>query len=161
MAWLNIQGYSVDRKRVTRLLRLMGLEAIYPKPHMSVPGTPERRYPSLLRGISIERCNQIWSCDVTYIRMPRGFVYLMTVMDWFSRYVLSWEISITLNTSFCLEALNRALRIATPEMFNTYQGVQFTSAEFINRLKDADIRISWMAEDGRWTTFLWSAYGAV
>ena len=145
-AWLHTQGYPVDRKRVTRLLRLMGLEAIYPKPHMSVPGTPAQHYPYLLRAMRIERCNQVWSCDITYIRMPRGFVYLMAVMDWFSRYVLSWELSVTLDTSFCLEALDRALRGARPEIFNTDQGVQFTSAEFTNRLKAADIRISW---DGR------------
>ena len=96
--------------------------------------------------MNIERCNQVWSCDITYIRLARGFIYLMAVIDWFSRYVLSWEISVTLDTSFCLEALDRALRVATPAIFNTDQGVQFTSAEFTNRLKAADIRISW---DGR------------
>ena len=145
-AWLHMQGYPVDRKRVRRLLRLMGLEAIYPKPRTSVPGAVEQRYPYLLRGMRIERCNQVWSCDITYIRLQRGFIYLMAVIDWFSRYVLSWEISVTLDTSFCLEALDRALRVATPAIFNTDQGVQFTSAEFTNRLKAADIRISW---DGR------------
>lgn len=145
-AWLNIQGYRVERKRVTRLLRLMGLEAIYPKPRLSVPGVTEQRYPYLLRGMSIERCNQVWSCDITYIRLRSGFIYLIAVIDWFSRYVLSWEISITLDTSFCMEALDRALRRATPEIFNTDQGVQFTSTEFVTRLKKADIRISW---DGR------------
>ncbi len=145
-AWLHTQGYPVDRKRVRRLLRLMGLEAIYPKPRTSVPGIAQQRYPYLLRGMSIERCNQVWSCDITYIRLARGFIYLMAVMDWFSRYVLSWEISVTLDTSFCLEALDRALRVTTPEIFNTDQGVQFTSAEFTNRLKAADVRISW---DGR------------
>ena len=145
-AWLHTQGYPVDRKRVRRLLRLMGLEAIYPKPRMSVPGLTQQRYPYLLRDLSIQHCNQVWSCDITYIRLARGFIYLMAVMDWFSRYVLSWEISITLDTSFCLDALDRALQVATPEIFNTDQGVQFTSAEFTNRLKAADIRISW---DGR------------
>jgi putative transposase len=145
-AWLNTQGYPVERKRVTRLLRLMGREAIYPKPRLSVPGVPEQRYPYLLRGMNIERCNQVWSCDITYIRLRTGFIYLIAVIDWFSRYVLSWEISVTLDTSFCLDALDRALRIATPEIFNTDQGVQFTSIEFTNRLKDAAIRISW---DGR------------
>jgi putative transposase len=145
-AWLQTQGYPVNRKRVTRLLRLMGLEAVYPKPRTSVPGPVEQRYPYLLRGMSIDRCNQVWSCDITYIRLQRGFIYLMAVIDWFSRYVLSWEISITLDTSFCLEALERALSIATPEIFNTDQGVQFTSTEFINRLKSAQTRISW---DGR------------
>lgn len=145
-AWLHTQGYPVDRKRVRRLLRLMGLEAIYPKPRTSVPGIAQQRYPYLLRGMSIERCNQVWSCDITYIRLARGFIYLMAIIDWFSRYVLSWEISVTLDTSFCLEALDRALRVTTPEIFNTDQGVQFTSTEFTNRLKTADIRISW---DGR------------
>jgi len=145
-AWLQRVGYPVNRKRVTRLLRQMGLEAVYPKPRTSLPGTPEQRYPYLLRGMSIERCNQVWSCDITYIRLQRGFIYLMAVIDWFSRYVLSWEISVTLDTSFCLEALDRALSVATPEIFNTDQGVQFTSAEFTNRLKAAAIRISW---DGR------------
>ena len=145
-AWLETQGYAVERKRVRRLLHLMGLEAIYPKPRTSIAGATAQRYPYLLWGISIERCNQVWSCDITYTRLQRGFVYLMAVMDWFSRYVLSWEFSITLDTSFCLEALDRALRVATPEIFNTDQGVQFTSIEFTNRLKAADIRISW---DGR------------
>src|SRR5258707_12273461 len=96
--------------------------------------------------MNIERCNQVWSCDITYIRLQRGFIYLMAVIDWFSRYVLAWEISITLDTSFCLEALDRALGGARPEIFNSDQGGQFTSAEFTNRLKAADIRISW---DGR------------
>lgn len=143
---LATQGQFVERKRVRRLMHLMGLEAIYPKPRLSLPGPTEQRYPYLLRGMSIERCNQVWSCDITYIRLQRGFIYLMAVIDWFSRYVLAWETSITLDTSFCLEALDRALQVATPEIFNTDQGVQFTSREFTNRLKAADIRISW---DGR------------
>jgi len=146
IAWLQTQGYEVNRKRVMRLLRQMGLEAVYPKPHLSLPGLTQQRYPYLLRGLSITRCNQVWSCDITYIRLQRGFVYLMAVMDWFSRYVLAWEVSITLDTSFCLEALDRALKMASPEIFNSDQGVQFTSTEFTNRLKAADIRISW---DGR------------
>jgi putative transposase len=145
-AWLHTQGYPVERKRVRRLLQLMGLETIYPKPHLSMPGAGAQHYPYLLRGMSIERCNQVWSCDITYIRLLRGFIYLMAVMDWYSRYVLSWEISVTLDTSFCLDALDHALQKATPEIFNTDQGVQFTSTEFVNRLKAADIRISW---DGR------------
>jgi putative transposase len=145
-AWLHTQDYPVERKRVRRLLRLMGLEAISPQPKTSAAGLIAQRYPYLLRGLSIERCNQVWSCDITYIRMPRGFLYLMAVIDWFSRYVLSWEISNTLDTGFCLEALDRALGIATPEIFNTDQGVQFTSTDFTNRLKAAAIRISW---DGR------------
>ena len=145
-AWLHTQGYPVERKRVRRVLQLMGLETIYPKPSISKPGAVAQHYPYLLRGMSIECCNQVWSCDITYIRLARGFIYLMAVIDWFSRYVLAWEISVTLDTSFCLEALDRALQKATPEIFNTDQGVQFTSTEFVNRLKAADIRISW---DGR------------
>jgi putative transposase len=145
-AWLQTQGYEVNRKRVRRLLRLMGLEAIYPKPRLSLAGEAQQRYPYLLRDVSITHSNQVWSCDITYIRLQRGFVYLMAIIDWFSRYVLSWEVSITLDTSFCLEALDRALRRGTPEIFNTDQGVQFTSSEFTDRLKAADIRISW---DGR------------
>jgi len=144
--WLQTQGYPVERKRVRRLMQLMGLETIYPKPRLSQPGQSEQRYPYLLRGMSIERCNHVWSCDITYIRLQRGFMYLIAVIDWFSRYVLAWETSITLDTSFCLEALDRALQVATPEIFNNDQGVQFTSHEFTHRLKAADIRISW---DGR------------
>ena len=145
-SWLNTQGYPVERKRVRRLMQLMGLEAMYPKPKTSLPGLRAQKYPYLLRGVNIERCNQVWSCDITYIRLQRGFIYLMAVIDWYSRYVLSWEISVTLETNFCLDALDRALRLATPEIFNNDQGVQFTSDEFTSRLKAADIRISW---DGR------------
>ena len=145
-AWLHTQGYPVERKRVRRLLRLMGLEAISPEPRTSLPAGSEQRYPYLLRGMPIERINQVWSTDITYIRLARGFVYLVAILDWFSRYVLSWEVSVTLETSFCLEALDRALQQAKPEIFNSDQGVQFTSSEFTSRLKGADIRISW---DGR------------
>jgi putative transposase len=144
--WLGTQGYPVERKRVRRLMQRMGLETIYPKPHLSLSGPNEPRYPYWLRGVNIERCHQVWSCDITYIRLQRGFIYLMAVMDWFSRYVLAWETSITLDTSFCLEALDRALRAETLEIFNSDQGVQFTSHEFTDRLKAADSRISW---DGR------------
>lgn len=124
----------------------MGLEAISPQPRTSLPGSTEQRYPSVLPGRSIECCNQVWSCDITYIRRERGFMYLMAVIDWFSRSVLSWEVSSTLDTSFCMEALQRALRVATPEIWNNDQGVPLTSHEFTSRLKAADIRISW---DGR------------
>jgi putative transposase len=144
--WLNIQGYPVERKRVRRLMQLMGLEAIYPKPKTSLLGPTTQKYPYLLRGVTIERCNQVWSCDITYIRLQRGFIYLMAVIDWYSRFVLSWEISVTLDTGFCLDGLERAMRWAQPEIFNTDQGVQFTSNEFTSRLKAAAIRISW---DGR------------
>ncbi len=145
-AWLQTQGYQVNHKRVARLLRTMGLEAIYPKLRLSQPGAKEQHYPYLLSGMKIERANHVWSTDITYIRLAHGFLYLLAILDWFSRYVLSWEVSISLDTSFCLEALERALCIGTPEIFNTDQGVRFTSSEFTNRLKAADIRISW---DGR------------
>lgn len=98
-------GYAVDRKRVRRLMQVMGLETIYPKPRLSQPGEPSVRYPYLLGGVTIDRSNQVWSSDITYIRLARGFVYLVAIIDWFSRYVLAWELSTTLDTSFCLEAL--------------------------------------------------------
>jgi putative transposase len=145
-AWLHTQGYQVNHKRVARLLRTMGLEAIYPKPSLSQPGAQQQRYPYLLRGMKIERANQVWSTDITYIRLAQGFIYLVAILDWFSRYVLSWQVSLTLDTSFCLQALEQALRIAKPEIFNSDQGVQFTSAEFTTRLQSAGIQISW---DGR------------
>ena len=144
--WLHTQGYGVDRGRVRRLMGIMGLETIYPKPRLSQPGEPSVRYPYLLRGVIIDRVDQVWSCDITYIRLARGFVYLMAIIDWFSRYVLAWELSTTMDTSFCLEALDRALQVARPEIFNTDQGGQFTSKDFTGCLQQADIRISW---DGR------------
>src|SRR5262245_60329177 len=108
--WLQGQGYPVNRKRVQRLLRLMGLEAVYPKPRLSVPGMGHKVYPYLLRGVAIERVNQVWSTDITYIPLRQGFMYLTAVMDWHSRYVLSWRLSNTLDVEFCLEALEEALR---------------------------------------------------
>ena len=146
VVFLQEQGYTVDRKRVRRLMRLMGLETIYPKPHLSLPGEQSIRYSYLLRGISINRINQVWSCDITYIRLARGSVFLMAIIDWFSRFVLAWELSITLDTRFCLEALDRALEAAQPEIFNTDQGAQFTSHDWTSRLRESGIRISW---DGR------------
>jgi len=145
-AWLQTQGYTVNHKRVARLMRTMGLEAIYPKPHLSQPGATQQKYPYLLRGLTVDHVNQVWSTDITYIRLARGFLYLVAILDWFSRYVLAWSVSITLDTSFCLQALEAALQLAHPEIFNSDQGVQFTSAEFTRRLQSADIRISW---DGR------------
>jgi putative transposase len=145
-AWLRHQGYAVNPKRVSRLMRVMGLEAIYPKPRLSQPGAGHEIYPYLLRGVTVDRVNQVWSADITYIRLQAGFVYLVAVMDWFSRYVLSWAISITMDRAFCVEALERALEHGRPEMFNTDQGVQFTSQAFTARLKEGGIRISM---DGR------------
>lgn len=140
------QGYTVDRKRVRRLMELMGLETIYPKPRLSQAGEQSIRYPYLLRGMSINRIDQVWSCDITYIRLVGGFVYLVAILDWYSRFVLAWELSTTLDTSFCLAALDQALQAARPEIFNTDQGVQFTSKDFTDRLLQSQIRISW---DGR------------
>jgi putative transposase len=145
-AWLRSRGYAVNHKRVGRLLRQMGLEAIYPKPRLSQPAANHVIYPYLLRGITVNRVNQVWSADITYIRLASGFVYLVAVIDWFSRYVLSWAVSITMDVTFCLEALAQALRQSQPEIFNTDQGAQFTSPAFTERLKHSGIRISM---DGR------------
>lgn len=145
-AWLRASGYGVNRKRVVRLMDEMGLEAIFPGPRLSMPAPGHRIYPYLLGGLVIERVDQVWSTDITYIRMPHGFVYLTAVIDWFSRYVLSWSVSVTLDVWFCLEALDAALAQSRPEIFNTDQGSQFTSADFTSRLLAADIAISM---DGR------------
>ncbi len=140
-------GYKINRKRVQRLMRLMGLEAIYPKPKTSRPHPAHKVYPYLLRNIVVERPNQVWAADITYIPMNRGFMYLVAVMDWHSRKVLSWRVSNTLDTDFCTEAVEEAInRYGTPEIFNTDQGAQFTSNEFTNQLKSHSVRISM---DGR------------
>ncbi len=149
-AWLRGGGHEVNRKRVGRLLRLMGLEAIYPKPRLSLAGPGHKIYPYLLRGLKIERPNQVWGTDITYIRLRQGFVYLVAIMDWFSRFVLAWEISVTMETSFCLSALSWALRLGKPEIFNSDQGSQFTSSDYTGRLIEAGIRISM---DGRGRVF--------
>jgi putative transposase len=149
-AWLRGQGHAVNRKRVQRLMRLMGLEAVYPKPKLSAGGVGHKVYPYLLRDVAIERVNQVWSTDITYIPMPNGFMYLTAVMDWHSRYVLSWKLSNTLDVEFCLEALEEALRRGgCPEVFNTDQGVQYTSPSFTGRLESAGAQVS-MDGKGRW-----------
>ncbi len=148
--WLGKVGHAVNPKRVRRLMRLMGLETIYPKPRLSLGGPGHKIYPYLLSGVPIERINQVWSTDITYIRLRHGFVYLTAVMDWYSRYVLSWEISVTMETSFCVAALDWALRRGKPEIFNTDQGSQFTSCDFTKRLLDEGIQISM---DGRGRVF--------
>ena len=145
-AWLHTQGYGVNRKRVTRLLALLGLEAIVARRHLSTPASGHRIYPYLLRGVPIERVDHVWSTDITYIRLRRGFAYLVAVLDWYSRYVLAWELAPTLDTEFCVTALEAALRQGRPEIFNTDQGAQFTSAAFTGRLEAAGVRISM---DGR------------
>jgi putative transposase len=141
-AWLETQGYQVNAKRVRRLLRLMGLAAIYPKPNLSAPIIGHKVYPYLLRGVPIDRVDQVWSTDITYIRMPGGFAYLTAVIDWYSRYVLSWGVSITLEGSFCIEAVTQALRCGQPEIFNTDQGPQYTTETFTQPLIDAGVAVS-------------------
>jgi putative transposase len=133
---------GVNRKRVQRLMRLMGLEAIYPKRRTTRPGDGHKIYPYLLRNLEILRPDQVWSTDITYIPLQRGFLYLVAVMDWFSRHVLAWRLSNTLEGSFCLEALEEALGLATPEIFNSDQGCQFTSAAFVSRLESRRIAVS-------------------
>ncbi|MDB5033109.1 MAG: integrase, catalytic region [Chlorobi bacterium] len=143
---LKQQGCQINRKRVQRLMRAMGIEAIAPKPRTSQPHPQHRVYPYLLRDVPIERCDQVWSTDITYIPMGRSFAYLTAIIDWHSRYVLSWEVSRTMEVNFCLTALDRALQQTTPEIFNTDQGSQYTSAVFTGRLEQAGIAISM---DGR------------
>lgn len=144
--FLHEGGYPVNKKRVARLMQIMGLSAMVPGPNTSRPSPQNPIYPYLLRGIRIEEVDQVWSCDITYLPLPKGFVYLFAVIDWFSRFVLSWEISTTLDTAFCLEGLDRALLRGQPSIFNTDQGSQFTSSDFTGRLLSAGIALSM---DGR------------
>ena len=149
-AWLRRAGHEVNEKRVRRLLRAMGLEAVYPKPRLSVPGEERRVYPYLLKGLEIVRPNQVWATDITYIRLAKGFAYLVAILDWFSRYVISWELALTLEADFCVRALARALARGRPEILNSDQGTQFTSAAFTGALEQAGVRISM---DGRGRVF--------
>lgn len=145
--WLRRLGHKINRKRVQRLMRLMGIEAIYPRPRTSRPHPEHKVYPYLLKGMTIDHPNQVWAADITYIPMSRGFMYLVAVMDWHSRKVLSWRISNSLDTDFCIEALSEALtRYGAPQIFNTDQGAQFTSKEFTDTLKTWGVKISM---DGR------------
>jgi len=141
-AWLKSQGYIVNRKRIQRLMRLMGLEAIYPKQNLSKGNKKHLKYPYLLRNMNILYPNQVWSSDITFIRLAKGFVYLTSVIDWYSRYVLSWKLSNSLESIFCINALEEALEIETPEIFNTDQGVQYTSDGFTSILEKENIKIS-------------------
>jgi putative transposase len=144
------EGYKIGRLKVRNLMKRMGIEAIYRRPNTSKPAPGHKVYPYLLRKLPVTRPNQVWAMDITYIPMARGFVYLAAVVDWFSRKVLSWRLSITLETSFCIEAVNEALaRHGKPDIFNTDQGSQFTSIDFIKVLKDANIAIS-MDGKGAW-----------
>jgi putative transposase len=149
-AMLRAEGYAVNRKRVRRLMRKMGIAALGPKPHTSKPAPGHKIFPYLLRGLAIERANQVWCADITYIPIGRGFLYLVAIMDWASRAVLAWRLSNTMETSFCVSALEEALaRFGRPEIFNTDQGSQFTSAAFTGVLMAAGVRIS-MDGRGRW-----------
>ena len=141
-AWLKSQGQWVNRKRVRRLMRVMGLKAIYRRPRTSQPTAGHKIYPYLLGGLKITRPNQVWAADITYIPMARGFLYLVAIIDWYSRYVLSWRLSNTLDSGFCIEALEEALGKSKPEIFNTDQGTQFTSEAFTGLLKQHGIKIS-------------------
>jgi putative transposase len=142
----NEHQYAVNTKRVARLMRKMGLQALYPRPGTSIPDRQHKKYPYLLRGLDIDRPNQVWAADITYVPLPHGFMYLVAIMDWFSRFVLAWQLSNTLDGGFCLEALRRALRDGQPDIFNTDQGVQFTAYAFTDELEAANIRVSM---DGR------------
>jgi putative transposase len=144
--WLQTQGEEVNRKRVRRLMAVMGLEAIYPKPRLSQSHPDHRVYPYLLRGVKVVRPDQVWSTDITYVPLTAGFMYLAAIIDWYSRYVIAWRLSNTLDGSFCLEMLEEALGQGRPEIFNTDQGVQFTAEAFTGRLEAAGVQVSM---DGR------------
>jgi putative transposase len=141
-AILKIRGYIVNRKRVMRLMQLMGLEALYQKPNLSKASKENKKYPYLLRDIKIYKPNQVWGTDITYIPVKGGFLYLTAILDWYTRYILSWRLSNTLDVGFCLEALYEALKTACPEIFNTDQGAQYTSREFCGSLEQRNIAIS-------------------
>jgi putative transposase len=148
---LRREGYGVSRTRIRRLMKLMGLSAIYQKPNTSTPNVQHKVYPYLLRGLSIDRPNQVWCADITYIPMPKGFLYLVAIMDWATRKVLSWRLSNTMEADFCVDALEEALRLyGQPEIFNTDQGSQFTSAEFISVLQQKPGILISMDGKGRW-----------
>lgn len=140
--WLDRQGFAVSRKRVQRLMRLMGLEAIYPRPRTTLRDAEHRVFPYLLRDRSITQADEAWAADITYLPLSRGFMYLVAIIDWYSRYVLTWRLSNSLESSFCVEALSAALERRQPKIFNTDQGVQFTSRAFTGRLEAAGVQIS-------------------
>lgn len=141
-----VHGYQVNHKRIARLMNVMGLQAVYPPPRTSIAHEQHRKYPYLLRGLDINRPNQVWATDITYIPLPTGFIYLVAIMDWFSRFVLAWQLSNTLDGAFCLDALDLALAYGRPDIFNSDQGSQFTAHPFTSQLEAVGIRISM---DGR------------
>lgn len=142
MIWLMREGYSVNRKRIQRLMRLMNLEAIYPRPKTTQRDQEHRVFPYLLRDRLVTRPDEVWAADITYIPMSQGFMYLVAIIDWHSRYVVAWRLSNSLESSFCVDVLNQALERRKPEIFNTDQGVQFTSRNFTGRLEAAGVKIS-------------------
>ena len=150
VVYLTSEGYLINRKRVQRLMRLMNIQAIYPKADLSKSRQEHKIYPYLLKGVKIDRPNLVWSTDITYIPVSQGFLYLVAIIDWYSRYVLSWRLSNTLDVSFCIDALEEALEKGSPEVFNSDQGSQFTSKEFTERLLSEEIKISM---DGRGRVF--------
>lgn len=156
---LRSRGHAVNRKRIRRLMKIMGLEAVYPKPRLSTPNAGHLKFPYLLKNLILRAPNHVWATDITYVRMYGGFLYLVVVMDWYSRYVISWELSNTLDFGFCAEALHKALRIATPEIFNSDQGSQFTCIDFVSILQQHSIAISMdgkgRALDNVFTERLW------
>jgi len=149
-AWFKSQGQSVNRKRIRRLMQIMGLKAIYRRPRTSRPAPGNKTYPYLLRGLNVTRPNQVWAADITYIPMEKGFLYLVVIMDWYSRYILAWRIANSLESDFCVEALREALQKGRPEIFNTDQGSQFTAQEFTGLLESRGIKVS-MDGQGRYT----------
>jgi putative transposase len=140
--WFRRRGRVINRKRVQRLMRVMGLESIAPKPRTTIPALSHQVYPYLLKGLEITRPNQVWGTDITYVPLAQGFLYLVAILDWYSRYVVSWRLSNSLEESFCLEALDEALAVARPEIFNTDQGAQFTGQAWTSRLTEAGVSIS-------------------
>ena len=146
---LQDEGYDINRKRAWRLMKLMNLEALYAKPKLSEPHPEHKIYPYLLKDLSIERPNQVWCTDISYLKMPQGFVYLVAIIDVYSRYIVSWRLSTSLDTTFCLEMLHSAFNIGKPEILNTDQGCQFTSLEWITMVEEAGIKVS-MDGKGRW-----------
>lgn len=143
---LSSKGFFIGRKKARRLMRKRGLEAMYPKPSLSKANSEHKKYPYLLRGKTIDRVNQVWSTDITYIPLKNGFAYLVVVMDWYSRFILSWQLSNLLDADFCIETLERALQKSKPDIFNSDQGSQFTCKEFVEKLEDQEILLSM---DGR------------
>jgi putative transposase len=162
--WLDREGYPANRKRVRRLMRTMGLQAIYRRPRTSKPALGHRVYPYLLGGMEITRPNQVWAADITYIPMARGFHYLVAIMDWYTRYVVAWNLSNTLDADFCVEALEEALGKGRPEVFNTDQGSQFTGASSPARPSPdswsaTGSESAWTGKGGTATTYSWSGCG--